>query len=65
MIPKSEKNIIPEKCRCGGFVAPESAKPFYTHQVIELPQIDMDVEHFILRGLKNYKYSQFYHSPNF
>lgn len=48
MLPKSENNIIPKKCRCGGFVPPESLKPFYTHQVIELPKIDMDVKHFIL-----------------
>lgn len=48
MVPTSEINIIPEKCSCGSFVALDSVTPFYTHQVIELPKIDMDVQHFIL-----------------
>lgn len=49
MEPTSEEIILPEKCDCGcsSFI-PESIKPFYTHQVIELPQIKMDVLHFIL-----------------
>ena len=47
--PTSEEIILPEKCDCGcSSFTPESIKPFYTHQVIELPQIKMDVLHLIL-----------------
>ncbi|MCP3889867.1 MAG: IS66 family transposase [Desulfobulbaceae bacterium] len=49
MEPTSETPIVPEKCNCGSSsFYPESIKPFYTHQVIELPDIKMDVLHFIL-----------------
>lgn len=49
MEPTFEKVLIPETCSCGcSSFDPKSIKPFYTHQVIELPEIEMDVLHFIL-----------------
>ncbi|MFH2050264.1 MAG: DUF6444 domain-containing protein [bacterium] len=48
MEPTSVTNIIPNTCSCGATVDPESCKPFYTHQIIELPKIEMDIQHFIL-----------------
>lgn len=49
MEPTSENILFPETCGCGcSSFDPESIKPFYTHQVIELPEIQMDVLHFIL-----------------
>ena len=43
------KHIMPQECNCGQLVLdPDSLKPFYTHQHIELPQIKMDVTHFTL-----------------
>ena len=48
MEPTSTSNIVPDRCSCGAPVDPDSVKPFYTHQVIELPKIEMDVTHFIL-----------------
>ncbi len=47
--PTEKKHILPEPCDCGSStIVPGSLKPYYTHQVIELPEIDMDVLHFIL-----------------
>ena len=45
--PTDVKNIVPEACSCGNthFV---STSPYYTHQVIELPEIEMEVTHFVL-----------------
>ncbi len=49
MEPTSENLLFPKTCCCGCFsFDPESIKPFHTHQVIELPKIEMDVLHFIL-----------------
>ena len=41
--------IKPKLCSCGcaDFIK-ETLQPFYTHQQIELPEIKMDVSHFIL-----------------
>jgi len=49
MEPTVETPLFPETCSCGcnGF-DPKSIQPYYTHQVIELPEIQMDVQHFIL-----------------
>lgn len=33
---------------CGAQVDPKTIRPFYIHQVIELPKIEMDIQHFIL-----------------
>lgn len=49
MEPTSKNILFPETCSCGcSSFDPKSIKPFYTHQVIELPEIQMDVLHFIL-----------------
>ena len=47
MNPTEEKQVPPEQCKCGNTDF-EELKPFYTHQEIELPEIDMQVTHFIL-----------------
>ena len=47
--PTEEKEILPESCSCGcSTIVPGSLEPFYTHQIIELPKINMDVCHVIL-----------------
>lgn len=48
MVPSSEINLHPSPCVCGAHVDQKSIQPFYIHQVIELPEIEMDVRHFIL-----------------
>ena len=49
MEPATQDILFPDRCDCGcSSFDPESIKPFYTHQVIELPKIEMDVRHFIL-----------------
>lgn len=47
--PSHEKTVMPILCSCGcsSFKA-DDFKPFYTHQVIELPKIELDVTHFVL-----------------
>ncbi len=49
MAPTDSYNIMPDTCKCGcsNFIK-NSLKPFYTHQLIELPKIKMDVSHYIL-----------------
>ena len=47
--PTKVKNLLPDACDCGQLVLnPDSIMPYYTHQHIELPEIKMDVTHFIL-----------------
>ena len=47
--PSTVQHIMPQECNCGRLVLdPDSLKPFYTHQHIELPEIKMDVTHFTL-----------------
>lgn len=50
LLEPTEKNrILPERCDCGcSAIVPGSLEPYHTHQVIELPEIHMDVLHFIL-----------------
>lgn len=49
MEPTSENMVLPGTCSCGcSSFDSGSIKPFYTHQMIELPEIEMDVLHFIL-----------------
>lgn len=44
-----EHHVMPDQCICGcTFFSPNDFKPFYTHQVIELPAIQMDISHYIL-----------------
>ena len=45
--PTEVKNLLPEACECGQRFL-ESILPYYTHQHIELPEIEMDVTHYIL-----------------
>ena len=47
--PTQVKSVLPDSCDCGRLVLdPDSIKPFYTHQHIELPKIQLDVMHLIL-----------------
>lgn len=47
MVPTSVEDLLPEVCACGsGDFALVS--PYYTHQVIELPRIEMEVSHWVL-----------------
>lgn len=47
MAPTSVEDLLPEVCACGsGDFALVS--PYYTHQVIELPRIEMEVSHGVL-----------------
>ena len=45
--PTEVKNIIPELCICGNTHF-DNTNSYYTHQVIELPEIKMEVTHFVL-----------------
>ncbi|EFK07125.1 conserved domain protein, partial [delta proteobacterium NaphS2] len=45
--PTEVNNIVPEACICGNSHF-DNTNPYYTHQVIELPEIKMEVTHFIL-----------------
>ena len=47
MEPTNIIPIHPEECYCG-CKAIINQKPFYTHQTIELPEIKMDVTHYVL-----------------
>ena len=47
--PTEQKLIVPEKCSCGNTeLVAGKMEPFHTHQQIELPEIKMDVIHYIL-----------------
>jgi transposase len=45
--PTEVIEVQPPACSCGQTAFPE-ARPYYTHQVIELPDIQMSVRHFVL-----------------
>ena len=45
--PTITQVLAPPPCPCGNHDFPET-QPYYTHQVIELPEIEMDVTHLIL-----------------
>ncbi len=48
--PTQQQIIFPEDCDCGcTALIPDTLEPYYTHQEIELPEIKMDVLHFILQ----------------
>ena len=49
MTPTEIISLKPECCPCGNRHFPKT-KPFYIHQVIELPEIEMDVMHFHLHS---------------
>ena len=47
--PTEQKPIIPECCPCGNqHLNSEKMELYYTHQQIELPEIKMDVFHYLL-----------------
>lgn len=54
MLEPTETNLIlPTICDCGRYdFDPATLEPYYTHQHIELPEIQMDVKHFILHKSK-------------
>ena len=45
--PSETVPVKPERCSCGNTDFPDT-EPFYTHQKMELPEIQMEVTHFIL-----------------
>lgn len=51
--PDKTFSIKPKLCTCGctDFIS-DTVQPFYTHQHIELPEIKMDISHFILHKAK-------------
>lgn len=46
--PTITQVLAPPPCPCGNHDFPET-QPYYTHQVIELPEMEMDVTHLILK----------------
>jgi transposase len=47
--PSKVHHIMPQDCHCGRLALdPHRLTAFYTHQHIEMPEIKMDVTHFIL-----------------
>ena len=48
--PTESHWLMPKRCVCGhSTFDPDQMQPFYVHQHIELPKIDMEVSHFILQ----------------
>ena len=48
--PNRVERIPPKQCSCGNCdFTGNRLKPYYTHQVIELPKIQMDVTHYMLQ----------------
>ena len=48
--PTESHWLIPERCSCGqAQFDPQKMQPFYVHQHIELPKIEMQVGHYILQ----------------
>ena len=45
--PTKVEELPPESCVCGNTKFDKTV-PYYTHQVIELPEIEMEVTHFVL-----------------
>jgi transposase len=45
--PTAIEHLVPTTCRCGNTALTHIA-PYYTHQVIELPPIDMALTHWVL-----------------
>jgi len=49
LTPTDTHKIMPGKCKCGcSKIKKESLRPYYTHQVIELPEVIMEIIHYIL-----------------
>ena len=47
LAPTDMRVLTPQQCACG-YTALGMPRPYHTHQVIELPAIQMDVTHFVL-----------------
>jgi len=47
LAPTSVEDVLPESCACGSGEF-DRLRPYYTHQVIELPPIEMEVTHWVL-----------------
>jgi len=48
LAPSHIENLFPEKCVCGQLdLDRKSVEPYYTHQHIELPEIKLNVIHFV------------------
>jgi transposase len=47
MSPTSIEHLVPTACRCGNTHLLHTT-PYYTHQVIELPPIEIDITHWVL-----------------
>src|SRR5262245_13190553 len=45
--PTTVREVRPERCACGNTML-TLGRPYYTHQVLELPSIAMEVTHWIL-----------------
>jgi transposase len=51
--PTDTQMILPNICDCGRYdFAADTIEPYYTHQHIELPEIQMNITHFILHKAK-------------
>src|SRR5262249_38098546 len=45
--PTAVHDLRPERCPCGNTTF-TMMRPYYTHQVLELPPIELEVQHFVL-----------------
>src|SRR5262249_52898365 len=45
--PTAVHDLRPERCPCGNTTF-AAMRPYYTHQVLELPAIELEVRHFVL-----------------
>lgn len=49
LTPTETHALMPDRCNCGNTdFTPSPIEPFYTHQHIELPNIQMEITHWIL-----------------
>jgi transposase len=49
LVPTAVIDVLPEACRCGQATFP-TTQPYHIHQVIELPMIEMVIQHFVLHA---------------
>src|SRR5262245_17516082 len=45
--PTAVHALRPERCQCGNTTC-AALRPYYTHQVLEVPSIELEVQHFVL-----------------
>jgi len=48
LLPTVTRTLAPPACACGNHYFPQT-QPYYTHQVLELPEIAVEVTHLILQ----------------